>query len=140
MEIRDQIVLVTGGARGVGAAAARAFARQGARVVINWRASGEQAQGLAAELGERVIAIQADVTDRAAVAAMVAQAEAHFGAPVSTVVNNALDYSFNGDARAQMADISWEDMERQFSTVIPDGPRSPAAVRVRLSRAALAAV
>jgi len=118
MEIRDQIVLVTGGARGVGAAAARAFARQGARVVINWRASGEQAQGLAAELGERVIAIQADVTDRAAVAAMVAQAEAHFGAPVSTVVNNALDYSFNGDARAQMADISWEDMERQFSTVI----------------------
>lgn len=118
MEIRDQIVLVTGGARGVGAAATRAFARQGARVVINWRASGEQAQGLAVELGERVIAIQADVTDRAAVAAMVAQAEAHFGAPVSTVVNNALDYSFNGDARAQMADIPWEDMERQFSTVI----------------------
>ena len=66
MDIRDQIVLITGGARGVGAAAARAFAGQGARVVINWRASGEQAQGLATELGERVIAIQADVTDRAA--------------------------------------------------------------------------
>jgi 3-oxoacyl-[acyl-carrier protein] reductase len=118
MDIRDQIVLITGGARGVGAAAARAFAEQGARVVINWRASGEQAQSLAAELGERVIAIQADVTDRAAVEAMVAQAQAHFGASISTVVNNALDYSFNGDARAQMADIPWEDMARQFSTVI----------------------
>ncbi|HUH09103.1 MAG TPA: 3-oxoacyl-ACP reductase [Brevundimonas sp.] len=118
MEIRDQIVLITGGARGVGAASARAFAGQGARVVINWRASGAQAEALAAELGERVIAIQADVTDRAAVEAMVARAEAHFGAPVSTVVNNALDYSFNGDARAQMADIPWADMERQFSTVI----------------------
>lgn len=118
MEIRDQIVLITGGARGVGAAAARSFTGQGARVVINWRNSGEQAQGLAAELGDRAIAIQADVTDRAAVEAMVARAEAHFGAPISTVVNNALDYSFNGDARTQMADIPWEDMERQFSTVI----------------------
>ena len=118
MEIRNQIVLITGGARGVGAAAARAFAAQGARVVINWRASGEQAQALATELGERAVAIQADVTDRAAVEAMVTKAQAHFGAPISTVINNALDYSFNGDARAKMADIPWEDMARQFSTVI----------------------
>lgn len=118
MEIRDQIVLITGGARGVGAAAARAFAGQGARVAINWRNSGEQAGALAAELGERALAVQADVTDRAAVDAMIAGVEAHFGGPVSTVVNNALDYSFNGDARAQMADIPWADMERQFATVI----------------------
>lgn len=118
MEIRDQIVLITGGARGVGAAAARAFAGQGARVAINWRASGGRAEALAAELGERAFAVQADVTDRAAVDAMVAKASEHFGAPVSTVINNALDYSFNGDARAQMADIPWEDMERQFATVI----------------------
>ncbi|MGX8272717.1 3-oxoacyl-ACP reductase [Brevundimonas diminuta] len=118
MEIRDQIVLITGGARGVGAAAARAFAGQGARVAINWRSSGERAEALAAELGERALAVRADVTDRAGVDAMVAGVEAHFGGPVSTVVNNALDYSFNGDARAQMADIPWEDMERQFATVI----------------------
>src|SRR5690606_22384749 len=118
MEIRDQIVLITGGARGVGAAAARAFAGQGARVAINWRSSGERAEALATELGERALAVQADVTDRAGVDAMVAGVEAHFGGPVSTVVNNALDYSFNGDARAQMADIPWADMERQFATVI----------------------
>lgn len=118
MEIRDQIVLITGGARGVGAAAARAFAGQGARVAINWRNSGEQAEALAAELGERALAVQADVTDRAGVDAMTAKVQVHFGGPISTVVNNALDYSFNGDARAQMADIPWEDMERQFATVI----------------------
>lgn len=118
MDIKDQIVLVTGGARGVGAAAARAFAGQGARVVINWRASGEKAQGLAAELGDRAVAIQADVADRDAVEALVERARAHFGGPVSTVVNNALDYSFNGDGRAQMTDIPWTDMERQFSTVV----------------------
>ena len=118
MKIADQIVLVTGGARGVGAAAVRAFAREGARVVINWRASGEAATALAAEIGDRAIALQADVTDRAAVDALVAAAQAHFGAPVTTVVNNALDYSFNGDARSQMTDIAWDDLAAQFSTVV----------------------
>lgn len=107
MNIADQIVLVTGGARGVGAAVVRAFAGQGARVVINWRASGDRAEALATELGPRVIALQADVTDRSAVEAMIARAEQAFGGPVTTVVNNALDYSFNGDARSLLADIGW---------------------------------
>lgn len=72
MKIADQIVLVTGGARGVGAAAVRAFAREGARVIINWRASGEAANALAEEIGDRAIALRADVADRAAVDALVA--------------------------------------------------------------------
>jgi len=118
MKIADQIVLVTGGARGVGAAAVRAFAREGARVIVNWRASGEAADALAAQIGDRALAIQADVADRVAVQAMVDRAEAHFGAPVTTVVNNALDYSFNGDARSVLADIGWAEMENQFSTVV----------------------
>jgi len=118
MNISDQIVLVTGGARGVGAAVVRAFAGQGARVVINWRASGDRAEALATELGNRVIAIQADVSDRTQVEALVAKAEAAFGAPITTVVNNALDYSFNGDARSLLADIGWAEMESQFSTVV----------------------
>lgn len=118
MQISDQIVLVTGGARGVGAATVRAFANEGARVIINWRASADAAQALAAELGDRVIALQADVTDRASVEAMLAAAQSHFGAPVTTVVNNALDYSFNGDARSQMETIGWDEFASQFSTVI----------------------
>lgn len=118
MNISDQIVLVTGGARGVGAAVVRAFAAQGARVIINWRASGDRAEALAAELGDRVIALQADVSDRSAVEAMIKKAEAAFGAPVTTVVNNALDYSFNGDARSVLTDIGWAEMESQFSTVV----------------------
>ena len=118
MNIDDQIVLVTGGARGVGAAVVRAFAAQGARVIINWRASGDRAEALAAELGDRLIAIQADVSDRSAVEAMITKAEAAFGAPITTVVNNALDYSFNGDARSVLTDIGWAEMESQFSTVV----------------------
>ena len=118
MKIADQIVLVTGGARGVGAACVRAFANEGARVIINWRASEDAATALAAEIGDRAVALQADVTDRAAVDAMVAAAQGHFGAPVTTVINNALDYSFNGDARSLLADIGWAEMESQFSTVV----------------------
>ena len=118
MKISDQIVLVTGGSRGVGAAAVRAFAAEGARVVVNWRASGDRAEALAAEIGDRAVAIQADVADRVAVEAMIATAERRFGAPVTTVVNNALDYSFNGDARSLLSDIAWAEMESQFSTVV----------------------
>ncbi|NBW07014.1 MAG: 3-oxoacyl-ACP reductase [Caulobacteraceae bacterium] len=118
MNISDQIVLVTGGARGVGAAVVRAFAGEGARVVINWRASGDKAEALAAELGDRVMAYQADVADRSAVEAMVAAVEHRFGGPITTVVNNALDYSFNGDARSVLTDIGWAEMESQFSTVV----------------------
>ncbi len=118
MKISEQVVLVTGGARGVGAATVRAFALEGARVVINWRNSADAAQGLAAELGDRVIALQADVTDRANVEAMLVTAHNHFGAPVTTVINNALDYSFNGDARSQMETIGWDEFASQFDTVI----------------------
>ena len=120
MQLSDQIVLVTGAGRGLGAEIARAFSRQGARVVVNYRASKDAAQALAAELGgpERAIAVQADVADRAAVEAMLAAARQAFGASVTTVVNNALDYSFNGDARAQLADLPWTDFERQVTTVL----------------------
>lgn len=118
MNIRDQVVLVTGGARGVGAELARSFAREGARVVINWRSSADAAQALAAEIGERAVAVQADVTDRNAVEAMLEAVKAHFGAPVTTVINNALDYSFNGDARSMMETIGWDEFARQFDTVI----------------------
>lgn len=118
MKLEEQIVLVTGGARGVGAAVIRAFAREGARVVINFRASEDAARELVDEFPEQAVALRADVTDREAVMEMVAMAQDIFGAPVTTVVNNALDYSFNGDARSQLTDIDWSEIEGQFSTVV----------------------
>ena len=43
MQISQQLVLVTGGARGLGVAIVRALHREGAKVVINYRQSGEAA-------------------------------------------------------------------------------------------------
>jgi 3-oxoacyl-[acyl-carrier protein] reductase len=118
MQLSEQIVLVTGGARGVGAAVIRAFAAQGARVVINFRASEDAARELVDEFPEQAVAFRADVTDREAVYEMIAMAEDVFGAPVTTVVNNALDYSFNGDARSKFEDLDWSEMDDQFATVV----------------------
>ena len=118
MKLEEQIVLVTGGARGVGAAVIRAFAREGARVVINFRASEDAARELVDEFPEQAVAFRADVTDREAVHEMVALAEDVFGSPVTTVVNNALDYSFNGEARSKLNDIEWSEIEEQFATVV----------------------
>ena len=114
-----QIVLVTGGARGLGSHLARAFLREGARVVINHRSSAEAARELAETHPDTALAVRADVRDRDQVTAMVEEAESRFGAPVTTVVNNALvDFSFNGDARPHADTLTWQDLDRQFSGTV----------------------
>ena len=116
MQISEQTVLVTGGGRGLGHSIVQAFADQGARVVINYRNSAEESEALAAKYGPgQAVALQADVTDADQVAAMLSRAQAHFGSPLTTVVNNALaDFSFNGDARSSAANITWPEFEAQF--------------------------
>jgi 3-oxoacyl-[acyl-carrier protein] reductase len=119
MKIRDQVVLVTGAGRGLGAAIAAAFAREEARVVVNYRRSEQAAKALVAKLGPRTVALQADVTDRAEVDRLVAAAREHFGHSVTTVVNNALgDYRFAGDARPKGEVIPWEDFDGQFVAAV----------------------
>ena len=115
MQVNEQIVLVSGAGRGLGAAIARAFAAEGASVVINYRRSEAAAFALAEELGDRAVAIQADVSDREEVRRMVNDAAEHFGSHVTTVVNNALgDFSFNGDGRHTIQSIPWEDFQSQL--------------------------
>ncbi|MGC6494742.1 MAG: 3-oxoacyl-ACP reductase [Myxococcota bacterium] len=110
LALNDQVVVVTGAGRGLGAAIAKAFAREGARVAINYRNSKAGAEALAASLGDRAFAVQADVRDPDGVKAMVAKVTETLGAP-TTVVHNALaDFVFNGDARKKLDEMPWEDM------------------------------
>ncbi|WP_375230398.1 3-oxoacyl-ACP reductase [Roseobacter sp. S98] len=116
--LSEQTVLVTGAGRGFGAAIASAFAREGAKVVINYRNSKGAAEALAANLGDRVIALQADVNNADDVAQMVRQAEVDIG-PITTVIHNALaDYSFNGDARSTLDTLTAEQMVSQHRTAV----------------------
>ena len=110
LKLSEQVVVVSGGGRGLGRSIAAAFAREGSRVAINYRKSEAQAQALAEQLGERCQAFQADVRDRDAVQDMFANITQMMGPP-TTVIHNALaDFSFNGDARKKLDEISWKDM------------------------------
>ena len=85
--VADRVVLVTGGARGIGAACVRALVAEGARVVVA-DVLEEEGTALAAELGERTTFLRLDVTSEAGWQQAVAAAEERFG-PVSGLVNNA---------------------------------------------------
>lgn len=117
MNFDEQTVVVTGAGRGLGSAIARAFAGQGARVVLNYRRSRDAAEALAAEIDG--FAFHADVTDAGQIDALFTAAEQHFGTPITTVVNNALaDFSFDGDARSKADTISWEQFDAQFQGAV----------------------
>jgi len=74
MKLKGRKALVTGGSRGIGHGIALALAREGADVVINYRKNAEEAEKTVREieaLGGETFAVQADVSDFAAVQAMV---------------------------------------------------------------------
>ncbi len=79
-------VLITGGSRGIGAAIARRFAKEGYRVIVNYNKSEREAAALASELGG--LAIGADVGDPRRVEDMAAEIIEKFGG-VDVIVNNA---------------------------------------------------
>ena len=117
--LSTQVVLVTGGARGLGRALTEAFLREGARVVIDHLTSEAAAREIADAHPGRAIAVRADVRERDQVEALFARAEAEFGDPVDTVVNNALaGFSFDGDARAKAHEIGYEAFAGQFSGAV----------------------
>ncbi|WP_449278783.1 3-oxoacyl-ACP reductase [Leucobacter sp. GX24907] len=115
LPINRQLVLVTGGARGLGAAISEAFLGAGASVIVNYLRSETAAQQLVERFPERAVALAADVRDPQQVRDLVARGTAHFGRPVTTLVNNALiDFSFNGDGRPKADEIAAEELAAQF--------------------------
>jgi len=82
--------LVTGSSRGIGADTVRYLAEAGADVVVNYRNKAQRAEKLAAqlrELGVRALVESADLTDAAAVDAMLADVEAELGGLDLLVLN-----------------------------------------------------
>ena len=83
--------LVTGGATGIGRSAVLALAQAGYDVAINYASSAKAAKEVAAlaqEMGAKIMLLPCDVSDEAAVRAMMAQVDAQFG-HLDALVNNA---------------------------------------------------
>ncbi|HLR14695.1 MAG TPA: 3-oxoacyl-ACP reductase [Bacillota bacterium] len=108
-------VVVTGSSGGLGAVIAKTLAKKGHNVVVNYFKSKEAAEKLVAEIGEeKAIAIQANVTNRTEVDALMKQATEHFG-QVDVVVNNALvNFKFDPTTQKPFAELAWEDYQTQI--------------------------
>lgn len=90
--MNERLALVTGSAKGIGAAIATALAEAGASVAVHYHTSGEQAAALCQGLenqGCRAFAVEADVTGPESVSQAIARIEEKFGRPVDILVNNA---------------------------------------------------
>ena len=103
-----RVALVTGAGRRIGRAIALGLARAGWDVAVHYRASGDEAAQVAAEivaLGRRAVTLQCDLSDEAAVRELLPRAIAALG-PVRCVVNNAslFDYDSATDFTAARLD------------------------------------
>jgi NAD(P)-dependent dehydrogenase (short-subunit alcohol dehydrogenase family) len=87
----SQIVIVTGGSRGIGAATARLLGREKASVAVNYRKAKEEANAVVRDIeasGGRALAVQGDTGNEADMMRLFAEADRAFG-PLTGLVNNA---------------------------------------------------
>lgn len=106
----DRVMLITGGARGIGAATAKLAAAQGDAVAVNYERSRDRAEALVAEIegaGGRAMAVQADVAQEDQIWRMFGEVDERFG-PVGALVNSA----GISTAETKVADFEQATLER----------------------------
>lgn len=107
MKLKNKVAVVTGGAQGIGAGIVRAYAEEGAHVVIADVAL-HAAERLRAELGGDAMAIRLDVGNRASIDTMIAEVTTRLGG-VDILVNNAAVFDMG-----PFLEITEESFDRQF--------------------------
>jgi len=100
----NKVAIVTGGARGMGAATARLFAEHGAKVVIA-DVLDEDGGKLAKDIGSSALFVHHDVTDESSWASTISTATQQFG-PIDALVNNAGVLLFRTLSETSKADFS----------------------------------
>ena len=110
INLTGQVVLITGGSRGIGAAAAKMFAHVGADVAIAYRENTEAANAVAqavGQIGRRAILLKGEVSDPAVATQHIARTLEEFGR-LDILVNNAGIWTYlnTGEASVQ----TWDDL------------------------------
>ncbi len=109
--LSEKVVLVTGASKGIGAAIAKRLAEAGAKVIVNYAGSmddAEQVVNAIKQTGGEAIAIQADVSKAVEVERLFDEAISHFGR-IDVLVNNA-----GIMITKLLKDTTDEDFTRQF--------------------------
>lgn len=106
-QLAGKSALITGAARGIGLAFAKAYVAKGARVAIA-DIDIERAMTAAAEIGDSAIAVQMDVTDQNSIDAGVAETVKAFG-QIEILINNAAIFT-----AAPISEITQQDYQRVF--------------------------
>jgi len=115
VDLRDKVVLITGGSRGLGLALAREFAQAGCRIAIcaRDRHELEEAERRLHGIGREIAPFVCDVTRRADVAGMIREVIGHFGR-IDILINNAgeirvapVESLDRGDFESAMATMFW---------------------------------
>jgi 3-oxoacyl-[acyl-carrier protein] reductase len=109
-DLTGKVAMITGGATGIGAATVERLALRGADVACCYNKSRKGAEALAARLetsGRSILLVRMDVTDGRQVQRGVDRIAAHFGRPVSILVNNAGD-NIRPAPLDQMDEATWD--------------------------------
>lgn len=126
-DMSGKVVLVTGASAGIGAALARESVRRGASVVLVARRA-DKTQALAAELGERALAVTGDVTVDGDVGRATAAARERFGGLDVLFANAGFGVS------GRFLDLTLEDYRRQLETNVFGALRSVQEAMPELER------
>ena len=111
-KLENKVAIVTGASQGIGAAIAKHFAAEGAKVVVNYASNKEAADKVVKNItdnGGKAIAVQADVSKEADIIRLFDETTKTFGA-LDILVNNAASRGY-----ASFAQISVEDFHKSYN-------------------------
>ncbi len=130
MKVQDRVALVTGGARRLGRAVALALAKRGARIVLSYRTSAQEAERTVTALqrsGVEALALRADLSNAADVKRLIDRIRQRFGR-LDVLINSAANFN-----RTPFITLSERDWNRAMDTNLK-GPFLCALYASRLMR------